>query len=619
MGTSNSSEPESRAQPGPSSDKPKGPRDSPDHENTGWPPGVPYIIGNEGCERFSYYGMRSILTLYMATVLYANHPEFQADPEGAATRHYHLFTAAVYALPMIGAIVADRLLGKYRTIIGLSLVYCAGHGVLAAFEDDVWGLWVGLGLIAVGSGGIKPCVSAHVGDQFGRSNWFRVRTIFQAFYFIINFGSSFSTLLIPWVWRSYGASLAFGIPGILMLVATLAFWMGRNEFVHVPPKPGGTLGLLDTASSVSLFMTFGHLFFTGSWAWYWLVLISAVFLAVGLVLFVVRQRLEQDDGFLAVVLWALWNYVAKLTQKQPAAEMVAAGAGGPDMKVVVEERDDQDELALKIEGDASERKDALVRSSLFGPVVRRFGLEAAEGPVAVLKIISVFFLVSVFWALFDQHGSSWILQAKAMNLTLWGEFAPGEDTSCGFDRCAVLPSQVPSINPILVMILIPITNKIVYPGVEKLGFEATPLRRMTAGMVIAAFSFVAVALIQQSIDGEGAGTVPIAWQVIPYVIITLAEVMVSITGLEFAYTQAPKRMKSTIMGFWLLTVALGQLLVPLVMALVKWEWFRALMGSPGQELPPAIFFWVFAVLMLAAGVLFGIRSYFYKLQDFVQH
>src|SRR5262245_25249357 len=128
------------------------PRTSPDHETTGWPPGVPYIIGNEGCERFSFYGMRSILTLYLARALYAHHPTLGSDPDVFAQSHYHLFVAAVYALPMVGAIIADRLLGKFHVILYLSLVYCAGHACLAMFDKNVWGFWTGLALIAIGSG-----------------------------------------------------------------------------------------------------------------------------------------------------------------------------------------------------------------------------------------------------------------------------------------------------------------------------------------------------------------------------------------------------------------------------------------------------------------------------------
>ena len=150
------------------------------------PRGIGFIIGNEGCERFSFYGMRAILTEHLIT-LYAQTMHLSAaDAKNAATADYHLFTAAAYALPMMGAILADRLLGKYRTIFWLSLLYCVGHAVLAVGEESLGGMHLGLALIAVGSGGIKPCVSAFVGDQYRAGQEKLVEKIFQAFYFIIN-------------------------------------------------------------------------------------------------------------------------------------------------------------------------------------------------------------------------------------------------------------------------------------------------------------------------------------------------------------------------------------------------------------------------------------------------
>ena len=86
-----------------------------------------------------------------------------------ATSTVHLFKTGVYAFPMIGAIIADRFLAKYNTILWLSWIYCLGHLVLSLTEGSIAGLTFGLALIAIGSGGIKPCVSANVGDQFGRS------------------------------------------------------------------------------------------------------------------------------------------------------------------------------------------------------------------------------------------------------------------------------------------------------------------------------------------------------------------------------------------------------------------------------------------------------------------
>jgi POT family proton-dependent oligopeptide transporter len=197
-------------------------RTQPDHETKRWPAGIPYIIGNECCERFSFYGMKSILYVHLVS-LFVLSGYVAENAQNQATANVHLFITGVYAFPMIGAIIADRFWGKYNTILYLSLIYCAGHGVLAIGEDSFAGMALGLSLIAIGSGGIKPCVSAVVGDQFGKGNWFRITSVYQVFYFSINLGSTFSTLLIPWIKVAYGTSVAFAIPGILMFIATAIF------------------------------------------------------------------------------------------------------------------------------------------------------------------------------------------------------------------------------------------------------------------------------------------------------------------------------------------------------------------------------------------------------------
>src|SRR5690606_14610007 len=126
--------------------------------------------------------------------------------------------------PLLGGWLSDRFLGKYRTILYLSLVYCAGHACLALFENNRAGFFTGLFLIALGSGGIKPLVSAYVGDQLDQTNKSIGKVAFDAFYWIINFGSFFASLLMPIFLKSYGPSVAFGIPGALMFIATVIFW-----------------------------------------------------------------------------------------------------------------------------------------------------------------------------------------------------------------------------------------------------------------------------------------------------------------------------------------------------------------------------------------------------------
>ena len=183
------------------------------------PQGIPYIIGNEAAERFSFYGMKAILVVFMTKYLLDSSGNKALMGDEQAKGYYHMFTSAVYFTPILGALIADALWGKYRTILVLSVVYCAGHLTLALDESRL-GLALGLGLIALGSGGIKPCVSAHVGDQFGRSNQTLLEKIFGWFYFSINLGAFASTLLTPWLLQNYGSHVAFGVPGILMALAT---------------------------------------------------------------------------------------------------------------------------------------------------------------------------------------------------------------------------------------------------------------------------------------------------------------------------------------------------------------------------------------------------------------
>lgn len=541
-------------------------RQSPDHELKSWPSGIKYIVGNEGCERFSYYGMNAILYIYCVTLYVAtNIPEESAADLATSTVHW--FKTGVYALPMIGAIIADRLLGKYNTILWLSWIYCLGHVVLSLTEGSMLGLNCGLALIALGSGGIKPCVSAHVGDQFGRSNWKFLERVYQIFYFIINFGSFFAVWFIPLFKEWFGWSVAFAIPGVLMFIATILFWMGRKEFVHIPAKPSGRLGMLDAASSIMLFLSLGSLFITATKPLWLIISISSSCLISGFMIFSYRQSIQRDDGFLAVTSFMVREWLMDLVFKKREV-MAIAGSSGSGMK-------------------------DLGKISNFAQ--QEFGQEAVDGVKAMMRIMSVFIMVSIFWALFDQHASSWIRQAEMMNRHVWFPF---------FGELNLLPSQIPALNPVMVMLLIPFWAYVIEPTVNKLGIVLTPLRKMTMGMCLASTSFVAVALLQARIDDIGEGAIPILWQLIPYLLITLSEVLVSITGLEFAYSQAPKRMKSTVMGFWLLTVALGNALVALL--------------AQFAHLKLEDFFWLFAGLMAIAAVIFAIRAANYQVRDYPQ-
>ena len=199
------------------------------------PPGIPYIVGNEAAERFNFYGLKAILVIFMTQYLRDRSGALAPMNANEANGWYHLFVATNYFFPALGAIIADAFWGKYNTIIRISFIYCLGCLALA-FDNTRMGLTVGLGLIALGAGGIKPCVSAHVGDQFGASNQHLLARAFGWFYFAVNFGSFFSISLTPVLLKNYGPGWAFGVPAGLMLLATFVFWTGRYKFIHIPPK-----------------------------------------------------------------------------------------------------------------------------------------------------------------------------------------------------------------------------------------------------------------------------------------------------------------------------------------------------------------------------------------------
>jgi POT family proton-dependent oligopeptide transporter len=619
-----------------------------------FPPGIPFIVGNEGAERFSFYGMRAILFVYLSALFVQFQPEVAESVEAAAgaraTGVTHLFMAGVYACPMIGAILADRLIGKYWVIFWVSIIYCVGHAVLAVagrlgemgqFANAEWIFFIGLALISIGAGGIKPCVSANVGDQFTKKNGHLVTRVFQIFYFIINFGSFFSTLLTPLLYRHAGPEVAFGVPGVFMAIAAVVFFLGRNRFVKVPPKPGGVLGLLDFLSSVLFFTPIVALmigiFIVGDgfdvpertenmsaaafyWQYvsqyvtylaihtWWYFAISAALVVGGFLLFLLRQKMEQGAGFLPVLVYSLTH-----------------------------------------------QKDRKKGMGFFEVAKEKFGEEAAEGPPAVLRIMLVFSMVSVFWALFDQHASTWIAQANEMELRLTvphflGMYAVGATIVLAllgglwlmlwvsniklprivmlivggivlavglvagvldfvyrqWDTVPLEAAQISALNPLMVMIIIPGLNFFVYGPLEKRGVVIKPLLKMTVGMFLAAAAFAVAATLQTSIEALGDdGKVHVLWQVFQYLVMTSAEVLVSVTGLEFAYTQAPRAMKSTIMGFWLLCVTFGNILV-------------AFLAPMEAILDLSTFFWVFTALMTLAAVIFTVMGLLYKGKTYLQ-
>src|SRR5882672_4100043 len=165
--------------------------------------------------------------------------------------------------------------------------------------------------------------------------------------------------------------------------------------------------------------------------------------------------------------------------------------------------------------------------------------------------------------------------------------------------------EMQSANPALVMILVPLLTLGLYPRLGKL---ASPLKRMSFGLFLTAASYLIVAFLQKQI--EIGAQISVAWQTLPYIVLTTAEVLVSTTGLEFAFTQAGPEMKSTIMSFWLLTVAFGNLVVTAITKVLSGPSAAAHSGAVSTSR-----FLLYAGLTFGVAILFSFVAARYRYRD----
>ena len=522
---------------------------------------IPFIIGNEACERFSFYGMRNILVQFLvSSVILAYVPE--AERQGVAKDVFHSFVIGVYFFPLLGGWLADRFFGKYNTVLWFSLIYCAGHACLALFENDRTGFYTGLFLIALGSGGIKPLVVSFCGDQFTQANTHLAKLVFDGFYWTINFGSFFASLLMPLFLRNFGPAVAFGIPGVLMFIATFIFWLGRKQYVRVPPTRGEDPDSFFNVARTALLAQVPGQGRAG-------LLVAG---AGGLLAVAMLACWALHAGFgITLPFWpADFHFV--ITACLALGALIAFGGVGVSMQ--------------------------LERARGRHPDV------AVDGVRAVLRILIVFALTTPFWSLFDQKASTWVIQGKEMLVPheawWWPSWLVKE------------AGQMQALNPLLIMLLIPFNNLVLYPALRRLGYEPTPLRRMGWGIAFAGIAWIIAGAIQLKID-SGAQT-SLAWQTWPYLLLTFGEVLVSATALEFAYSQATVAMKGVIMAFWYLTSTFGSLWVLLTNAAVRNDAVTARIAATGYS-ENAVLMFFFAAFAFVAALAFAAYARTYPMQD----
>ena len=672
------------------------PRTKPDHAVTGMPGGVPFIVGNEAAERFSFYGMRAILVIFMTKYLVDASGNDATLGEEQAKGVFHLFVAAAYFTPMIGALISDIFWGKYRTILTISLMYTVGHGLLALMDvgpmlgEAGYGGWdmkpflySGLFLIALGAGGIKPCVSAHVGDQFGRGNKHLMTQVFNWFYFSINTGAAASQLLTPFLLDKYGPALAFGLPGFLMAVATFVFWLGRKRFIHVPPagwrsfknetlSPEGIRALKNLWPLFLLFVPmFWAIFDQSGAAWViqadqldrkflgvtWLPsqiqFVNPVMILIGIPIFTyiiyplmgklftvtplrkigiglvltsgsffvsafIQQPVEDRQGGMSVRMYdELAGDIEQLDPIGPAPEALSIAEDA--------RTEAQEETVETYEREAGQRAN-LVKAALVASD------EAAWDETRTAEITGVS-PVTVWDGMSEDDRDALLTVRKKQELT--AGFSTAVDPDNPPERAfyevglplSMLAREVEDARlarlfppDALAALTRALSTSTTEPDDEGAG-GGEPISDLAHAVRVARTVWVErdesgdYVSNEDRIISDYLGSMPnIGWQFFAYLVLTSAEIMVSIVCLEFAYTQSPRKMKSLIMGVYFLGVSLGNVFV----SLVNFAIGRIETATGVNPLEGASYYWFFGGLMLLTALIYMVWAPFYKGETFIQ-
>ncbi|KAM5333294.1 solute carrier family 15 member 2 isoform 2-T2 [Glossophaga mutica] len=626
-----------------------------------YPLSIAFIVVNEFCERFSYYGMKAVLTLYFLYFLHWN--------EDTSTSVYHAFSSLCYFTPILGAAIADSWLGKFKTIISLSLVYVLGHVIKSLGALPILGghtvhtvlSLIGLSLIALGTGGIKPCVAAFGGDQFEKNHEEERTRYFSVFYLSINAGSLISTFITPMLRgdvQCFGEdcyALAFGVPGLLMVIALVVFAMGSKMYKKTPPEGNVVTQVVkciwkqlitDVKALTRVLLLYIPL------PMFWALLeqqgsrwtLQATRMNRNLGFIVLQPDQMQVLNPLLVLIFiplfdlVIYPLVSKCginfsSLRKMAVGMILACLAFAVVAVV----------EIKINEMAPPQPGP---REIFLQVLN---LADDEVNVAVLGDENNFLLtesVKSFQKM--SHPSKLHLKAESQNFQFhlkyhnlsvytehsveekqWYSLVIGQDGK-SISSMMVKDAENITTNGMTAVRFVNTLHKEVninlgadsslsvgedygvsaYKTVQTGEYPEVHCRTEDDDFLLnlglldfgAAYLFVITNNTNQGpqvwkTEDIPANKISIAWQLPQYILVSAGEVMFSVTGLEFSYSQAPSSMKSVLQAAWLLTIGVGNVIVLAVAqfsGLVQWAEFI-----------------LFSCLLLLVFLIFSIMGYYY--------
>ena len=494
------------------------------------------ILIAEAAERFCYYSIRaSLINLFTLELGWSD-----AGAVSAAS----FWSAACYISPILGAILSDSSWGRFLTIIRFCGCYLLGVCMLsvAAATHSVGGTITGLAFIALGSGGIKPCVAPFGADQLEADGAVkeRITSFYFGFYWSINFGSSFAYFSVAAIIGSLGFQGAYAICAASMAIAIGFFLIPFKSYAHVTPSGSAVLS------------------------------ISRVITAA------IRNGGCTNKNNTRCCGLRCSKSESKPSLSNEEREPLRASSSS----TVVSTSTLSSSSSLSPSTSSSSWIDAACGST-------NITVNDINEAKCLLRLFPVFATLPFFWCVFNSYGSVWQLQAKRMNLCL---STNSNDTS---QNICISALSMGASNALFVLFLVPLTDYFIIPTVRRLIGEPTQLRRMTLGMFLAALAFAMSGLLELRIVAMTEGSVSVFWQLPQFAVLTMSEILVSTTGLEFSFVEAGKGLKSAVLALFFLTTAAGDLLN------------GALYAALGH-LPPSTLIWIVTILQILAACVFTV-------------
>ncbi|KAJ8753776.1 hypothetical protein K2173_000030 [Erythroxylum novogranatense] len=539
-------------------------------KETGTWKACPYILGNECCERLAYYGINTNMVNYL---------KFQLNQRNVvAVNNVTNWSGTCYVMPLLGAFLADAYLGRYWTIASFSIIYACGMTLLT-LSASIRGLkphcdnnvchptglqtavfFTGLYLIALGTGGIKPCVSSFGADQFDDSDEIEKKnksSFFNWFYFSINIGALIAASVLVWLQTNVGWGWGFGIPAVAMAIAVMSFFSGTRLYRN--QKPGGSPLTRIFQVLVASFRKF-------------------------------QVEVPHDKSLLF-----------------ETADNESSVRGSRKL-------DHTNELRF-FDKAAVETPSDRVKSS-----VNRWGLctvTQVEELKSIIRLLPIWATGIIFSAVYSQMGTLFVLQGNTMDLHMVKSFEIPSASLSLFDTISVIFWV-----PVYDRVIVPFARRFTghrngFTQLQRIGVGL--VISIFAMLVAGTLELVRLHIVKKHNYYE-LEHIPLSvfWQVPQYFIIGCAEVFTFIGQLEFFYEQAPDAMRSLCSALSLTTAALGNYFSTLLVNIVTDLTTRH--GSSGW-IPDNLnygrlhyFFWLLAVLsVINLGVyLLVARSYTYK-------